>query len=77
MQEGLLEAEFYSDFIYKFRKIVGKTDFRNNGKKLSLVQKHMLQHRYFTTKCMHSCIPFMVDNFASYFNCTTARRSIE
>ena len=27
LQEGLFESEFYGDLVYKFRKIVGKTDF--------------------------------------------------
>ena len=39
LQEGMFEPEFYGDLIYKFRKIVGKTDFPYNLKRLSLTTK--------------------------------------
>ena len=32
--EGLSEPEFYGDLVYKFRKIIGKTDFPYHFKKI-------------------------------------------
>ena len=32
--EGLSEPEFYGDFVYKFRKIIGKNDFPYHFKKI-------------------------------------------
>ena len=32
--EGLSEPEFYGDFVYKFRKIIGKNDFPHHFKKI-------------------------------------------
>ena len=36
LQQGLSEPEFYADFVYKFRKIVGKkkTEFSDQFKKI-------------------------------------------
>ena len=36
LREGLSEAEFYCDTVYKFRKVVDNTDFSYNLKRLSL-----------------------------------------
>ena len=35
LQQGLSEPEFYGDLVYKFRKIVGKTEFSDHLRKLS------------------------------------------
>ena len=59
LQEGQSGPEFDGDLVYKFRKIVGKTDFSDQFKK---------------KKKKTACIlinPVMFDNFASLFNCTT------
>ena len=32
--QGLSEPEFYGDLVYKFRKIIGKNDFRYHFKKI-------------------------------------------
>ena len=34
LQEDLSEPEFYGDLVYKFRHIVGKTDFSRQFKKI-------------------------------------------
>ena len=31
LQQGISELEFYSDLVYRFRKIVGESNFRNNS----------------------------------------------
>ena len=37
LSQGLLKPEFYSDLVYKFKKIVGKADFSDQFKKISFV----------------------------------------
>ena len=37
--QGLSEPEFYGDLVYKFRKIIGKTDFPYHFKKILLRYK--------------------------------------
>ena len=66
LQECLSELEFYSDVVYKFKKTVGKTDFRYNLIRLSFASKDRLQHGYSAV-----VNALLVDNFASFFNCTT------
>ena len=58
LQEGQSGPEFDGDLVYKFRKIVGKTDFSDQLKKKK------------TTACI-LINPGMFDNFASLFNCIT------
>ena len=36
--QGLSEPEFYRDFVYKFRKIIGKTDFPFHFKKMFVIK---------------------------------------
>ena len=44
LQDCLSESEFYGDLVYKFKKIVGKTDFfRNNLKTLPIATKKKRQ----------------------------------
>ena len=54
LQEGLSESEFYGNLVFKFRKIVGKTDFIYNLKRLSLIRS---QHDYSAANRMHDCLP--------------------
>ena len=35
LREGLSEPEFYSDFVYKFKKLIGRNDFSFQFKKIS------------------------------------------
>ena len=34
LQQGISEPEFYGDFVYRIRKIVGKSDFSEQFRKL-------------------------------------------
>ena len=76
LQEGLSEPEFYSDLSYKFRKIVGKTDFSIQFKKdyCSLQEDRYNLDILWQTACM-VVNPIVIDNFASHFNCTMVSRS--
>ena len=39
LHQGLSKLEFFGDLVYKFKKIVGRTDFSDQFKKLLLVTK--------------------------------------
>ena len=39
LQQGISEPEFYGDLVYRIRKIVGKSNFRNNSESLLTVIK--------------------------------------
>ena len=42
MQQGFLsESEFYGDLVYKFRKIVGKTEFSDQFEKIIMRYKRI------------------------------------
>ena len=73
LQDGLSEPEFYDDFVYKFRKIVDKTHFSNQFKKIVTRYKNKIRFKMNIlrqTACM-VINPVMVDTFASLFDCTT------
>ena len=68
--------EFYGDLVYRFRKIVGKSNF--------LEQYRKLNNRYkridYSLDIMRqtACLvinPIIVDGYTSLFNCMTAVRS--
>ena len=76
LQQGISEPEFYGDLEYRFRKIVGKSNFSEQFRKLTSRYKRigysldiLLQ-----TACL-VVNPIIVDGYASLFNCTTAVRA--
>ena len=52
--QGLSEPEFYGDFVYKFRKIIGKYVFLYHFKKI-IIRSKMGYNRCFATDCMLGC----------------------
>ena len=75
MQQGLSEPEFYGDLVYKFRKIVGKTEFSDQFQKIVSRYKRI----GYTVGVMRqsACLvvnPITVNNFAVLFNCTPVGR---
>ena len=76
LQQGISEPEFYDDLVYRFRKIVGKSNFSeqfrnfiNRSKRIGYSLDIMRQ-----TACL-VVNPIIVDGYASLFNCTTAVRA--
>ena len=72
---GLLEPEFYSDLVYKFKKIVGKADFSDQFKNIIVRYKRIGYNINIMRQT--SCLvfnPITVSNFASLFNCTPLGR---
>ena len=71
MQQGLSEPEFYGDLVYKFRKIVGKTKFSDQFKKIIMRYKRISYN--VDVMRQSACLvvnPITVNNFAVLFNCT-------
>ena len=76
LQQGISEPEFYGDFVYRFRKIVGKSNFSEQFRKLINRYKRIGYSLDIMrqTACL-VIIPIIVDGYASPFNCTTAARA--
>ena len=72
LQQGVSEPEFCGDLMYRFRKIMGKSNFSEQFRKLNRYERIgysldiMLQ-----TACI-VVNPVIVDGYASLFNCTMA-----
>ena len=70
------ELEFYGDIVYRFREIVGKSNFWEQFRKLMNRYKRIgysldiMQQ----TACL-DINPIIINGYASLFNCTTAVRS--
>ena len=67
LHQGLSEPEFYGDFIYKFKKIVGRADFSDQFKKIIV--------RYKRIGYSINISMITVKSFASLFNCTPVGRA--
>ena len=75
LQQGISEPEFYGDLVYRFRKIVSKSNFSeqliNRYKRIGHSLDIMRQTAYLVVN------PIIVDGYASLFNCTTAVRALD
>ena len=71
LHQGLSEPEFYGDLVCQFKKIMGRTDFSDQIRKIKIRHKRI---GYDLNDMRQSaCLvinPITVDNFASLFNCT-------
>ena len=78
MQQGLWEPKFYGDLVHKFKKIVGKTEFSDQFKKIIMRYKcigyNVAVMRHFACLVVN---PFTVNNFAVLFNCTPVGRGTD
>ena len=70
-QQGISEPEFYCDLVYRIRKIVGKSNFSEQFRKLINRYKKIGYYPYVMRQT--ACLvmnPIMVDDYASLFNGT-------
>ena len=74
MQQGISEPEFNGDLVYRFRKIVGKSDFSEQFRKLINRYKRIGLDIMRQTTCL-IINPIIADGYASFFNCTMAVRA--
>ena len=75
LQQVISEQEFYGDLVYRFRKIVGKSYFSEQFRKLINCYKRI----GYSLDIMRqiACVvvnPIIANGYASLFNCTTAVR---
>ena len=76
LQQGISAAEFYGDLVYRIRKIVGKSNFSEQFRKLINRYKRIGYNLYDMrqTACLFINLS-SVDIYASLFNCTMAGRA--
>ena len=76
LQQGISEPEFYGDLVYRIRKIMGKSNFSEQFRKLINRYKRIGYNPYVMRKTACLVInPTSADRYASLFNCTTAGRA--
>ena len=57
LHKGISELEFYGDLVYRFRKIVGQSNFSEQFRKLINHYKKWLYPVYYAADCMPSYQP--------------------
>ena len=76
LHQGLSEPEFYSDLVYKFRKIMGRTDFSDQFRKIIIRHKRIGYDLNVMRQSACLVIDLItVDNFVALFNCTQVDRA--
>ena len=76
LHQGLSEPQFYGDFLYKFKKIVGRADFSDQFKNIIVRYKRIGYN--INIMRQSACLVFKtitVNNFASLFNCMQVGRA--
>ena len=76
LRQGISEPEFYGDLVYRFRKILGKSNFSEQFRKL--INRYKRIGYSLDIMRQTACLvvnPIIVDGYASLFNCTTAVRA--
>ena len=76
LQQGISEPEFYDDLLYRFRKIVGKSNFSEQFRKLINRYERIGYSLDIMRQTAYLIVnQIIVDGYASPFNCTTAVRA--
>ena len=76
MRHGLSEPEFHGDLVYKFKKIVGRTDFSDQLRKIIIRYKRIGYN--LNVMRQSACLvfnPITVNNYVSLSNCTPVGRA--
>ena len=76
LHQCLSEPEFYGDLVYKFKKIMGRTDVSHQFRKMII--RHRRIGYDLNVMGQSACLvinPITVDNFAALFNCTPVDRA--
>ena len=76
LQQGISEPEFYGDLVHRIRKIVGKSNFAEQFRKLINWYKRIEYNPCIMRQT--ACLvvnPITVDSYVSLFNCTTDVRA--
>ena len=76
LQQGISEPKVYGELVYRIRKIVGKSDFEEQFRKLINLYKRIGYNPYIMRQT--ACLvvnPITVDSYVLHFNCTIVRGS--
>ena len=76
LQQGISEPEFYGDLVYRFIKLIGKSNFSDQFRKL--INRYKRIGYSLDIMRQTACLvvnPIIVDGYASLFNCRTAVRA--
>ena len=76
LRQGISEPEFYGDLVYRFRKIVEKSNFSEQFRKF--INRYKRIGYSLDIMRQTACLvvnPIIVYGYASLFNCTTAVRA--
>ena len=71
MQQGTCNPEFYGDFVYKFKKIIGNTNFSDLFKRI--INRFKRAGHTLDIMRQTACLNFnqiMVECYAALFSCT-------
>ena len=76
LHQALSEPEFYGDLVYKFKKIMGRTDFSDQFRKIIIRHKRIGYDLNVMRRSACLVInPITVDNVAALFNCKPVDRA--
>ena len=76
LQQGISEPIFYDDLVYKFKRIVGKSNFSDQFKKI--VKPYIRVGYNLEIMRQSACLvvnPITVYSYGFLFNCTTVGRA--
>ena len=78
LQQGISEPEFYGDLVYRIRKIMWKSNFAEQFRKLINHYKRIGYNQHIMRQTSYLVVnPIMVDNNALLFNCTAVVRALD
>ena len=76
LQQGISEPEFYGNLVYRIRKIVGKSNFAVQFRKLINRYKRIGYNQYIMRQTVCLVVnPITVDSYALFFNCSAVVRA--
>ena len=76
LHQGLSEPEFYGDLVYKFKKIMGRTDFADQFRKIIIHHKRIAYYLNVMRQSAYLMMnPITVDIFAALFHDMPVDRS--
>ena len=72
----LSKPEFYGNLVYKFKNIIGRTDFSDQFRKIIIRHKRIGYDLHVMRQSVCLVInPITVDNFVALLNCTLVNRA--
>ena len=75
LKQDLSEPEFYGDLVFRFKKIVGRTDFSAHFRKTIIRYKRIGYNMNVMRQTAYLVVnPITVNNFADIFSCTPGLR---